>query len=545
MAKSPSIDSDGPVRLTIHCAGADQAALPIISVQVRRAFNALPWARIELVDGDMPGQCSPLSDGALFIPGTDIVIKAGHGHDEEAIFTGIVVRHGLRISSSNDSRLVIECGDKACKMTLGRNSANHVDQTDSAVIEELIGNAGLQADVAATTITHKQLVQYHCSDWEFVLARADALGLLVDVDGGRVSVQLPDVSAASSLSLTWGSDLIEFAADIDARSQWSAAQANSWDPAQQARAQGKAALAHVQGRARFQGSGAARPGCLIDLKGVGKRFDGPLFVSAVEHEIRDGNWTSMARFGIAAEWQVERADVVTAPAGGLLPGVGGLQTGVVLKLDGDPAGENRILVGLPMLQATSEGVWARLLQSHASSGFGAFFVPEVGDEVVLGFFNEDPSHPVILGSLYSSKRPPPFALAAGNNTKALVTRCKHRIELDEDQKTITITTPSANQVVLNDSDQSVLVQDQHGNRIRLGSDGIALDSPKDITLTAQGGITLDATGAIHLKSKADVKTEGLNINCEAQIGFTAKGAASAELSASGQTTVKGAMVMIN
>jgi phage protein D len=523
MAKSPRIDSDDPLRLTIHCAGAEQADLKVISVQVRRAFNVLPWARIELIEGDTPDPCSPPDDGALFLPGTDIAIKAGYGHDQETIFTGIVVRHGFRISGSDDSRLVVECGDKACKMTQGRNSAHHVHQTDSAVILKLIGNAGLQADVAATTITHEQLVQYHCSDWDFMLARADALGLLVDVDGGRVSVQPPAFGAASSLSLTRGSDLIEFAGDIGAGSPRGA----------------------VQGRARFQGNAAARPGCLIDLKGVGRRFDGPMFVSAVEHEIRDGNWTSVARFGIDAKWQAQRADLVAAPTGGLLAGVGGLQTGVVLKLDGDPAGENRIMVGLPMLQATTGGLWARLLQTQASSGFGAFFVPEVGDEVVVGFFNEDPSHPVILGSLYSSRHPSPFALTAGNNTQALVTRCKHRIELDEDQRTITITTASANQVVLKDSDQSVLVQDQHGNRIRLGSDGIALDSPRDITLKARGGITLDATGAIHLKSKADVKTAGLNIHCEAEIGFAAKGAASAELSASGQTTVKGAMVMIN
>ena len=42
-----------------------------------------------------------------------------------------------------------------------------------------------------------------------------------------------------------------------------------------------------------------------------------------------------------------------------------------------------------------------------------------------------------------------------------------------------------------------------------------------------------------------MKTAGLNVNCEAQVGFVAKGTATAEVSAAGQTTVKGAMVMIN
>jgi phage gp45-like len=112
-------------------------------------------------------------------------------------------------------------------------------------------------------------------------------------------------------------------------------------------------------------------------------------------------------------------------------------------------------------------------------------------------------------------------------------------------KIITVTTPGNNKLVLDDKDKSILLQDQNGNSIKLSDSGIALDSAKDITLNAKGGITLDAVNAISITSKADVKASGLNISCEAQAGFTGKGSATAELSASGQTTVKGAMVMIN
>ena len=57
--------------------------------------------------------------------------------------------------------------------------------------------------------------------------------------------------------------------------------------------------------------------------------------------------------------------------------------------------------------------------------------------------------------------------------------------------------------------------------------------------------TLDAVGAINISSQADVKSSGLNVLCEGQVGFTGKGSATAELSASGETVVRGAMVMIN
>ena len=197
------------------------------------------------------------------------------------------------------------------------------------------------------------------------------------------------------------------------------------------------------------------------------------------------------------------------------------------------------------MNAEQEGVWARLASFYGSNGIGAFFIPEIDDEVVLGYFNNDPCHPVILGSLYSSKNVPPYDLTAENNTKAIVTRSKLKIEFDEENKVTTIVTPAENKIVISDADKKILLEDQNQNKVELSPDGICLDSPKDIAITAKGKITLDAVGEIVVGSKADVNVKGMNINHDAQVGFVGKGSANAELSASGQTTVKGAMVMIN
>jgi uncharacterized protein involved in type VI secretion and phage assembly len=152
---------------------------------------------------------------------------------------------------------------------------------------------------------------------------------------------------------------------------------------------------------------------------------------------------------------------------------------------------------------------------------------------------------VILGSLHSSQRPPPYALTDANPTRAIVSRCKARIEFDDTQQRISICTPGKNTVVLSDADQSISLSDQHGNQLTLDANGITLSSPKDLVLKATGQIKLDAVGAIGMTSKGDVTTQGLNVRSQAQIALTAQGASSAELSASGQTVVKGAMVMIN
>ncbi len=596
MADSPELHAHGVVRVSLFAEGtALPQSVAIISVTVTRAINQIPTARLVIADGAMPSGQFPISDSDSFKPGTAIKINAGYDDDEETLFEGIVIKLAVQITGQNCSRLVVECLDKAVKMTVGRKNANFIDQLDSDVIGTLIENAGLTADVETTTVRHTALVQYCCSDWDFMLARADANGLLVIATHGRLAVKAPATSASPVLEVTYGQDLREFHAELDARTQYASVKAVSWDMKTQAAAVGndagpawlnaqgdldsatlakviglasyrlqtgapaakealtrwaqahqlKSGLARISGRMSFQGHAKAVPGCIIELKGVGTRFSGKVFASGVTHHIVDGVWVTEVQFGMSPPSSTEQANATAASAAGLLPAVEGLQVGVVLRLDGDPEGEQRIQVEVPVMQAEAKGVWARLLQFQGSNGFGAFFLPEVGDEVVLGYFNNDPSHPVILGSLYSSKRVPPYAIAAENNTKALVTRCKSKIEFDEDMKTITITTPANNRVVISDDGRSILLHDQNDNKVELNPSGITLDSPKDIKLNAKGGITLDAVDTISIVSKADVKGAGLNVSCEAQVAFTAKGHARAELSAAGQTVVKGAMVMIN
>ncbi|WEF34306.1 type VI secretion system tip protein VgrG [Pseudoduganella chitinolytica] len=597
MAVSPRADRQGDLFVEIHANGVQLAdTVTVLSVEITTAVNRIPLARIVLHD-DSDTDAAPrfaVSDGAALAPGAGVVIKAGYGAARATLFEGIVIRHGMRIASFGQGRLVVECRDKAVALTVGRKCANFVDLKDSDIIKKLASAGGLAATVADTTATHKELVQYDVSDWDFLLARAEANGLVVLASGGKLAVAAPDVKTAPALCVTYGKDLNEFEGDLDARHQLAAVTGVGWDPATQeiveqraeppslnahgnldaaalakviglkawrlqsplpldtdglkawtAARQLKAALARVRGRMRFLGSALALPGTLMEVAGTGTRFAGQAWLSSVTHLISDGDWSTEAEFGLAPEALAERQSLAAPLAGGLTAGVTGLQIGVVLKLNEDPAQQHKVQVALPVTQAETAGVWARLASGYGSSGVGSFFIPEVGDEVLLGFLDSDPSHPVILGSLYSSKRAPPYALTAENNTKAIVTRSKLTIEFDEEKKVITVRTPGRQSVVLSDDAKSIVLEDQTGNKVTLSPDGIALDSPKDIAITAKGKITLAATGEIGITSAADLTQSAMNIASTAKAGFSAKGASSAELSASGQTTVKGAMVMIN
>ncbi len=604
MAESPLEAADGAVRLTIL---SDGQALPdsvqILCVTVHHAVNCIPTAEIIVADGDMASGTFAVSEGEIFIPGAEVQINAGYGDQVDLVFGGIVVKHSLRIDDEGHSQLIITCRDKAIRMTLGRQHANYAQQKDSDIMTALIARNSLDANVQSTDYVHESLVQRYCSDWDFLLTRADANSLLVMAKDGKVSVMSPAVSGEPTLKVAYGDSLMSFHAEMDARTQRATAQSFAWDHKSQAVMESSPAyppalnqqgnidsitlagvlgsdrgsdsyhlqsgaplskmeldawaksaeqtlcFARVRGQMKFQGSAEAAVGGLIELSGVGARFNGNVFVSAVEHKIVDGNWFTEVDFGMPLTLRSDRADVVEPMASGLVAGmgVGGLQIGIVSQLENDPQGEGRVFVTVPMLggNANANGIWARLCAPYATKEAGVFFVPEIGDEVVLGYFDQNPSYPVIIGSLHSSARPTPYANADDNHIKAIVTRSGAKIEFNDADKLITITTPDKNKIVLSDKDRGIQLSDQNENKVTLTPSGISLSSAKDIQITANGNVTIAAVGNIDIAAKLDLKTSGLNIHNQAEIAFAAKGGASAELSAAGQTVVKGAIVMIN
>jgi len=67
--------------------------------------------------------------------------------------------------------------------------------------------------------------------------------------------------------------------------------------------------------------------------------------------------------------------------------------------------------------------WARLMHwGSAGNGWGNVCLPRVGQEVVVGFLNGDPDHPIILGSVYNGSNSHPYSLPDNNSTTVMRTR---------------------------------------------------------------------------------------------------------------------------
>jgi uncharacterized protein involved in type VI secretion and phage assembly len=262
--------------------------------------------------------------------------------------------------------------------------------------------------------------------------------------------------------------------------------------------------------------------------------------------MEDGQWTTTVKFGLDSKPIYEKESFSYSPANGQLPAIQGLQLGKVVAISSDPGAEYRVQVKLGSTADGQTGVWARMANFYATASAGAFFYPETGDEVVVGFLENDPRFPVILGSLYNKGKTPPVTPADNNNyTKGLYTKGELKITFDDENKVITIITKGKNTITLSDQGQSIEMTDQSKNSIKMSASGIAITSASDLNLKATGSITLNGTGGVTISSPANISASGANISNSATAAFSATGTSSATLSSGGVMTIQGATVMIN
>lgn len=549
------------------------------SITVRKEVNRVPWAKIVILDGNPSSEAFTASNDQLLIPGREIEIKCGYQNETFTIFKGLIINHAVKLRSSGSGTLVLECRDMTVKMTVGRKSRYFANLKDSDMISRITGNySGFTTTAEASSVTHKELVQYDCSDWDFILARAEANGKICLADDGTFSVKAPELGQAPVLSLRFGATMLEFDAEIDARHQLKKVTSRSWNSAEQKIRQSEGAdpqvslngnlspsaladvvglseylqdhggamedgelqawsdalllkrqLAKVRGRVRCKGVHTVKPGKIIELAGIGERFNGKAFVSGVQHFIAAGDWTIDIQFGLEPEWFTAGTEISDRPAAGLLSALHGLQIGVVTKLDGDPDSEHRIRVRLPIISESEDGIWARLATLDAGNERGSFFLPEVGDEVIVGFINDDPREAVVLGMLNSSALPAPLTAEESNPLKGFVTRSKLKLLFDDEKKIFSVETPAGKSITLDEDGDAITISDEHQNKLVMDSSGIVIESQ----------------GKIEIKAQQDLALSGLNTEMKAQASLTVEGSASTELKAGGSMTVKGAVVQIN
>ncbi|HEY1295302.1 MAG TPA: phage baseplate assembly protein V [Chloroflexota bacterium] len=157
----------------------------------------------------------------------------------------------------------------------------------------------------------------------------------------------------------------------------------------------------------------------------------------------------------------------------------------------DADGQGRVKVQLPWSPDSDSGkyeVWARLTTLMGGNNRGSWFIPDVNDEVLVGFEGGDPRRPYVLGGLWNGSDSPPDSMDSGgkNFRKLLRSRNGIKITLDDTdgQETLTLETPGGQKVTLVDGAASIQIEDSNGNSAKMESSGITITSSGKLTVTA-------------------------------------------------------------
>lgn len=187
----------------------------------------------------------------------------------------------------------------------------------------------------------------------------------------------------------------------------------------------------------------------------------------------------------------------------------------IVRQNKDSSGHVSVKVSYPWHSQPGQSYPARMAMPMAGKNRGMYFVPEVNDEVLVGFDRGDLAHPYVVGCLWNGADPAPQKNSDGKNDKRLIrSRKGHQLLFDDGSRGVV-------RLELND-----------GKKLTLDDDGIVIDDAKGNTLSIQS-----AGGAITLEAKGRLVLKGASVSIEAT--------GTLDLKASGATSVSGSVVRIN
>lgn len=198
----------------------------------------------------------------------------------------------------------------------------------------------------------------------------------------------------------------------------------------------------------------------------------------------------------------------------------------------DPDSLGRVKVKIPRISGEDESNWARVTSFMAGKDRGAFYLPEVDDEVLVAFEYGDINIPYVIGSLWNGKDKPPLTNDGGkNNFRIIKSRSGHIIRLDDTEGEEKIE-------IVDKTEKNKIVIDSKENKI-------SIISEKDFEISAPNGKVKIGAKEIEVTSSEATKIKAKDFEAKASASAKVEASSSMDLKASGTMTIKGAMVNIN
>lgn len=507
--------------------------------------------------------------------------------------------------------------DLAHRLLRGRRVAAYPGMSVPDIVRQVARRAGLKPGRIDPVSgfggePEAQLSQDNVSDWAFLNRLAELVGAQVMVLDGALHLRMPeppsgapDPSARATqdpLVLEVNGNLIALRAGVTATAQVPEVAARGWDPTTK-RAVSATAVPTVPGAqdigakpaelgkrmgsppylvadptlrsdaavravagalAGDLGGGSAeiegvakgnarlRAGAAVALANVGEPFQGRYVLTSTRHVFSEQAGYTTA-FTVSGRSDRSLYGLTAGSAGAGRAG-DGLVPAVVSDVK-DPKKLGRVRLTLPWLDGTFTTGWARVVQPGAGADRGAVLLPEVGDEVLVGFSGGNLDAAYVLGGLHNGTDAPPKldtdpvdGSSGRIAVRALVSRTGHRLELLEagsgpdgillatgDRK-FTLRLDRTGRQIEIVSDGTVTVRAKDGISFDAGSGALELAGQR-VTVTAKGDVGIEGRGQVRVKGTAGASVEGATVKVTGQGG--------AELTASGPVTVRGGVVRIN
>jgi uncharacterized protein involved in type VI secretion and phage assembly len=531
-----------------------------------------------------------VSAGQVLSIGTEIGIGSSAG---TSMFLGEVTGVDMLLDRGQPELTVI-ADDLAYKMTLGTKVRTFTKVSYSEVISQIAREYGLQGEVTAPSEQQEYLMQAD-SDFGFITEIADRTGHDWWVEGKTLFFR-PPTPPATAIRLAVGEELDSFSVRASALHPGTPTICGWWPTTKQsvtadgARTTTASSAALVgpylaakdlkqtsktistadmagdqkeaetladrlvdrwtAGAVTAKGSCPAdpriAPGGSVEITDAGPA-SGTYHVTEVEHSYSARGFET--RFTAGDRRPSSLVDVLSTDRPSSFRR-DGLVVGIVTMVGNSAGSAGDVKVKYVSIGNQVESNWARIVTLGAGSQRGMTFLPEINDEVIVGFEGGDARRPVILGGLFNGKDVP-VEFGVQNNTvsqRRITSRLGHFVEFGDG------TTTAGQHIDLN------LAGGKH--QVRLGKDKLTASVPAGIpvTITAgsskmeigqDGSITL-AGKKITLKSDTDVEISGVNITAKASVKAAISGtmtevkaSATGEVSAGGAMTIKGAMVAVN
>jgi phage protein D len=498
-------------------------------------------------------------DDASLVPGKSVQVSARVERSEKPLFDGEIVEVEPDFGPSTH-RLLVRAFDRLHRLSRGRHVRSFINVTDGDLVQRIAQEVGLQARVGPASQVHPYVFQANETNLSLLQRRAAALGYLLYVEGKTLHCAAPE-PAGQPIEVKWGETLLEFHPRLTTVDQVSGVTVRGWDPAQRQMIVGEAQngkgspqvgetrsggeiaqnafhletqhlvadrpirtqtaadlLAHAEadrqagGFIEADGTGSGNPslaaGISLRLTAIGDRFSGVYFVTSATHSYStsEGYRTGFSISGLHPSTLLSllRPEPAAMPPAGLVIGL--------VTDNQDPEGQGRVKVKYPWLSDDHASDWARVVVPGGGPQRGVQFLPEINDEVLVGFELGDMHYPYVLGGLWTGRDAPPKSggdvVKGGKVMERIIrSRAGHTITLDD-----------------SDDGGGVMIQDKNGNKIVLDSseNTLTIQVQGNAALTTQGNLTLEAKGQVQIKgtgvtidggaSTVDVKGSLINLN---------------------------------